>query len=121
MQPKSPKLLEDIRDAAVFILQVTRGKGLHDYQGDRLLRQAVERNFEIIGEAVSRLVREDPSIAGCIGDYRQIIAFRNVLIHGYDLVDPAKVWQVITHDLPRLEQQVSQLQTEHRSQQGESP
>ena|SRR5437899_11866656 len=109
MQPKTPKLLDDVRDAAAFIRQVTDGKTLGVYGADRLLRQAVERNFEIIGEAISRLARVDPDIAARIGDHPQIIAFRNVLIHGYDLIDHAQVWQVITHDLPRLEQQVSEL------------
>ena len=51
MSPKTPKLLEDIRDAAAFIRETVRGRGLDDYQRDRLLRQAIERNFEIIGEA----------------------------------------------------------------------
>jgi uncharacterized protein with HEPN domain len=55
MQPKTPKHLEDIHDAAAFILEVTAGKTLEAYRADRLLRQAVERNFEIIGEAVNRL------------------------------------------------------------------
>jgi uncharacterized protein with HEPN domain len=91
MQPKTPKLLEDVRDAAAFVLDVVRGKALADYQNDRLLRQAIERNFEIIGEAIKRLVQDDPSTAARVGDYRQIIAFRNVLIHGYDLVDRAGV------------------------------
>jgi uncharacterized protein with HEPN domain len=109
MQPKTPKLLDDVRDAAAFIRQVTDGKTLGAYGTDRLLRQAVERNFEIIGEAISRLARVDPDIAARIGDHPQIIAFRNVLIHGYDLIDHAQVWHVITHDLPRLEQQVSEL------------
>lgn len=52
MQPKAPKLLEDVRDAAAFIGEAVRGKGLADYERDRLLRQAIERNFEIIGEAL---------------------------------------------------------------------
>jgi uncharacterized protein with HEPN domain len=47
MHPQSPKLLEDIRDAAAFIGEVTKGKSLTDYSADRLLRQAIERNFEI--------------------------------------------------------------------------
>jgi uncharacterized protein with HEPN domain len=109
MQPKTPKLLDDIRDAAVFIRQVTDGKTLDVYRADRVLRQAVERNFEILGEAMGRLARMDPETAARIGDHPQIIAFRNVLIHGYDLVDDAQVWGVISHDLPRLEQQVIQL------------
>ena len=109
MQPKTPKLLDDIRDAAVFIRQVTGGKTLDAYRADRLLRQAVERNFEIIGEAVSRLARADAATAARIGDHPQIIAFRNVLIHGYDLIDDAQVWQVITRDIPRLAEQANEL------------
>jgi uncharacterized protein with HEPN domain len=50
--------------------------------------------------------------AARIGDHPQIIAFRNVLIHGYDLVDDTQVWGVITQDLPTLEQQVLQLLNE---------
>lgn len=57
MQPKSAKYLEDIRDAAAFIQEVAHGRTLDDYRTDRLLRQGVERNFEIIGEALNRLVR----------------------------------------------------------------
>ena len=112
MEPKTPKLLDDIRDAAAFIRQLTQGKTLAAYGADRMLRQAVERNFEILGEAVGRLARTDPQTAARIGDHPQIIAFRNVLIHGYDLVDDTQVWEVISHDLPRLEQQVLQILSE---------
>jgi uncharacterized protein with HEPN domain len=52
MHARSPKLLEDIRDAAAFIGEVTQGRTLAQYSAERLLRQGVERNFEIIGEAV---------------------------------------------------------------------
>ena len=54
MHPRSPKLLEDVRDAAAFIREVTTGVSLAQYSANRLLRHAVERNFEIIGEAVKR-------------------------------------------------------------------
>jgi uncharacterized protein with HEPN domain len=104
MQPKTPKLLEDVRDAVEFILHVTRGKTLDDYCSDRLLRQAVERNFEIIGEAVGRIARDDAVTVAKLTSYRQIVAFRNLLIHGYDLIDDAKVWTVIESDLPVLNQ-----------------
>jgi uncharacterized protein with HEPN domain len=109
MERKSPKLLEDIRDAAAFVRQATHGKTLDDYRGDRLLRQAVERNFEIIGEAVGRLAQVDPGVAAKIGQYAEIISFRNLLIHGYDLVDDAQVWDVIRQDLPTLEAEVIAL------------
>ena len=109
MQPQSPKLLEDIRDAAAFIREVTKGKGLAHYSADRLLRQAIERNFEIIGEAIKRLVQHDVESAARIDDYRQIIAFRNVLIHGYDLVDHALVWSTIESRIPTLLRDVETL------------
>ena len=109
MQPKSPKLLEDIRHAAVLIMEVTHGKSLGEYASDKLLRPAVERQFEIIGEALNRLARHDRATASRIGDYQQIIAFRNVLIHGYDLVDDTLVWRTIENQVPRLHIQVLEL------------
>jgi uncharacterized protein with HEPN domain len=102
MHPRSPKLLEDIREAAAFIREVAKDKSLVDYGTDRLLRQAIERNFEIIGEAIGRLAQNDAETAARINDYRQIIAFRNVLIHGYDLVDHALVWSAIESQIPIL-------------------
>ncbi len=109
MHPRSPKLLEDIRDAAAFIGEVTAGRQLAQYSADRLLRQAVERNFEIIGEAIKRLAHHDPTTADRIGSYVQIIAFRNVLIHGYDLVDHALVWNAVERQLPVLQRDVELL------------
>ncbi len=102
MHPRAPKLLEDIRSAAVFVKTATQGVTLEQFKQDRLLRQAVERNFEIIGEAVRRLEKDDPDTASRIADYRRIIAFRNVLIHGYDVIDPAIVWSATADDLAPL-------------------
>jgi uncharacterized protein with HEPN domain len=112
MERKSPKLLEDIRDATAFIRQATENRTLDDYRRDRLLRQAIERNFEIIGEAVGRLAKVDPATAARIGQYPEIIAFRNLLIHGYDLVDDAQVWNVIRLNLPTLEAEATALLAE---------
>lgn len=109
MQPKTPKLLEDIRDAASFISEAVRDKTIDDYHGDRILRQAIERNFEIIGEAMKRLGQHDPDSVVRIGDYRQIIAFRNILIHGYDLVDHRLVWSTIEQQVPALLRDVAAL------------
>lgn len=109
MQPESPKLLEDIRTAAAFVLDKTRGKSLADYASDDVLRPAVERHFEIIGEALNRLTRRDPDTARQITDAPQIIAFRNVLIHGYDAIDHTRVWDAVQHSLPTLHDQVTSL------------
>lgn len=109
MKPRSAKLLEDIRDAAGFIRDCVRGKTLAEYRAERMLRQAVERNFEIVGEALKRLTEHDPETGARIGDYRQIIGFRNVLIHGYDLVDHALVWSTIETRVPVLLKDVELL------------
>ena len=109
MQPKAPKLLEDIRDAAAFIGDAVRGKGLADYEHDRLLRQAIERNFEIIGEAMNRLVQHDQATAMRITKHRRIIDFRNLLIHGYDLIDHRLVWSTIDEEVPVLLAEVEAL------------
>lgn len=109
MQPKTPKLLEDIRDAAAFIREAVAGKTLADYQRDRLLRQAIERNFEIIGEAMNQLAQSDAPVADRISKSRRIIDFRNVLIHGHDLIDHRIVWSTIEEELPLLLAEVGRL------------
>jgi len=109
MHSRSPKLLEDIREAAAFVREVAKGKSLADYGADRLLRQAIERSFEIIGEAIKRLAKHDAETTARIDNYRQIISFRNVLIHGYDLVDHALVWSTIEIETPSLLRDVEAL------------
>jgi uncharacterized protein with HEPN domain len=112
MQPKSPKLLEDVRDATEFILEVTRAQSLESYLESRLLRQAVERNFEIIGEALHRLSRTDPDVSAQVGEVPRIVAFRNMLIHGYDVLDHEVVWEVVKNDVPNLLKQIKALLAE---------
>ena len=102
MHAKTPKLLEDIRDAAQFIVDLSRGRSLEDYTRDRMLRQTIERNFEIIGEAMNRITKLDPQVAASIGDHSRIIAFRNALAHGYDLIEDDRVWSVVRNGLPML-------------------
>jgi len=102
MHPKSPKLLEDIRAAAEYVLEATREETLEAYERNRTLRFAVERNFEIIGEALNRLRKIDEATTDRIPDWAQVVAFRNLLIHGYDVIDHSRVWTVIVNDLPRL-------------------
>jgi len=94
--------LEDARQSVLFILGATEGKSIDDYRSQPMLKAAVERHFEIIGEAVRRLSKHDPEVTSVIKDYQQIIAFRNVLIHGYDLINDEQVWRVIRENLPTL-------------------
>ncbi len=105
MQPKAPKLLEDIHAASRYILDKTRD----NYLQDDLLRPAVERHFEIIGEAMNRLARHDPTLLSTIPDHARIIAFRNVLVHGYDAINHHRVWDAIRNNLPTLSKHVHEL------------
>jgi uncharacterized protein with HEPN domain len=109
MQLEIKKLIEDVRQACEEIFAFTEGKTFKDYQQDRLLRSGVERQFEIIGEALNRLVKTAPTVADQISHYRRIISFRNILIHGYDLVEDAVVWDFVVKDLPLLHNQAVKL------------
>ena len=74
-----------------------------------MLRAAVERNFEIIGEALSQAQRFFPKIVGQITNEQEIISFRNRLIHGYATVKNALVWDIVQANLPRFRQEVVEL------------
>ncbi len=88
---------------------MTSTKQLVDYQDDVLLRSAVERQFEIIGEAFNRLKKVDLGILARISDYRRIIGFRNVLAHGYDIIFDEIVWDIVETRLPGLRQEISDI------------
>lgn len=75
-----------------------------------MLRRAVERELEIIGEAVNHLLDLDKSIA--IDNARRIVDLRNFVIHGYDKVDNVIIWGVISKDLPKLKKQVDELMSQ---------
>lgn len=80
-----------------------------EYSADRFFRRAVEREFEIIGEALHRLDRFDPETGALITELRRIVDFRNRIIHGYDTIDDIVVWGVIEKFLPMLDREISGL------------
>lgn len=109
MRLEAKKHLEDIRQAAEFLAQFVQGKTFSDYVKDPMLRSAVQRQFEIIGEALNRLFKTDYDVASEITDANKIIAFRNILIHAYDVVDERVVWDIIETKLTLLLQEVGRL------------
>jgi uncharacterized protein with HEPN domain len=109
MTVATKKLLLDVREAGESILQHTSEKTLSEYSADRFFRRAVEREFEIIGEALRRIELRDPSVAARISELRRIIDFRNRIIHGYDTVDDAVVWGITEKHLPFLIKEVTDL------------
>jgi uncharacterized protein with HEPN domain len=104
--------LWDVRQAAQRIETFAQGRSLNDYLADPMLRSAVERQFEIIGEALNQLSRASPHIAARIPDLSRAIAMRNVLIHGYAQVDNEAVWRTLRDKLPDLRTCVEQLLAE---------
>ncbi len=109
MHADASKLLWDAQQAAERIVRFTADKEFADYEVDEFLRSAVERQFEIIGEALNQLARVDPSVADVIPDLARIVAFRNVLIHGYATVDNRLVWGVIETSLDPLRNALASL------------
>ncbi|HEX5165898.1 MAG TPA: HepT-like ribonuclease domain-containing protein [Thermomicrobiales bacterium] len=112
MQPRSLKSVEDIANACSNIVEWTVGGSLAQHESDSKLRAAVERTFEIIGEALLRLERNDPTLVARITDYRRVIGFRNRLAHGYDDIDDSQVWDIIQTSLPVLRQDIDTILAE---------
>lgn len=109
MRREAQKYLFDIRRAAGDLVNFTTGKMREHYLADPVLRAAVERKFEILGEAAGQLAKLDATLAEQIPDYRRLVAFRNVLIHGYADVDDELVWDLLQTRLPDLVQAVEKL------------
>jgi uncharacterized protein with HEPN domain len=102
MQHDPAKLREDILRAIQEIEDFCRDKTLHDFQDDRGLQLIVERELEIIGEALSRLRRDHPDLADQIHDADKIIGMRNVLAHGYDILEHEILWDVVENKIAAL-------------------
>ena len=109
MRLEAKKYLLDIQVAAERLERFCRGKTFEQYLADELLRSAVERQFSIIGEALSRLDKDSPDVAAVIPDRGRIIAFRNILIHAYATIDDRIVWGVIENHLASLRKAVAEL------------
>jgi uncharacterized protein with HEPN domain len=86
-----------------------KAKTFGDFQGDRALQLIVEREFEIIGEALTRLRRDHPTFAGRIKDVDKIIGLRNVLAHGYDVLEYEILWDVVENKIALLKRDILNL------------
>jgi uncharacterized protein with HEPN domain len=96
----------DILDAASTIREHVGKMSFAEFERSVLVQDAVERRFAIIGEALNRAVQLDGSLAERISDVRQIVAFRNRLIHVYSDIDPQIVWDALHDHLPALARDV---------------
>lgn len=106
------KYLYDMLSSCRFLIEFTSGKTIDDYINDRAFRSALERELQIIGEAMMQLENVAPEFTEKIPEYRNIIGFRHVLVHGYDSLNPATVWNIVESKLKRLEEKLQQLLSE---------
>ena len=82
-------------------------KNFFEYQKDKKTKRAVERSIEIIGEAVNRILKENPDIS--IENARNIVGTRNRIIHRYDSISDTLIWSIITIHLPKLKEEVMRM------------
>ena len=103
------KICFDILKAITELQDFTNDKKIADYHNSRMLQMAVERGFEIIGEALRRMRDEFPNEFFSISDGRKIIDFRNILTHGYDAISDEIVWNAIENNLSILKTEVESI------------
>ena len=109
MTSTTQKRLLDVALACRAIRALTAGMDFAAYERSHLVRSGVERQFEIIGEALGRAAAADPKLTERLPDVASIVALRNRIIHGYDSVDDAIVWDIVQSKLPGLEARVEAL------------
>lgn len=102
MQRDPRAFLWDVRESALAIQSFMSGMDAAAYADNAMAQAAVERKFEVIGEALNQLSKHDAAIAARITDLPQIVAFRNQLIHGYATVKVGTVWNIAQNALPTL-------------------
>lgn len=93
----------------IFIFLGDR-RNFSEYQSDLKTKKAVERNLEIIGEAVNRILKEDSDFL--LDQAKNIVGTRNRIIHSYDNISDEVLWTIVVRDLPKLKVQVEQLLSE---------
>jgi uncharacterized protein with HEPN domain len=106
MRPETKKYLYDVLKACEAILAFTKGRSLDEYEGDLMLRSAVERQLMIVGEALNQARHLDGEVDERVEDVRDIISLRNVIVHGYAVVENATIWGILKADVPELYEQV---------------
>jgi uncharacterized protein with HEPN domain len=103
MPQRDPRaFLWDVTEAVHAIEGFIAGLDAQSYAKSAMVNAAVERKFEIIGEALNQLSKLDPALAARIPELSKIVAFRNQLIHGYAAVDDQVVWNITQNSLPHL-------------------
>ena len=102
------KWLLDVKEA-IETIEIFLGdeRNFYNYQSNLMLKRAVEREFEIIGEAINRILKEDENFV--ISNARRIVNLRNHIIHAYDNVSDEMIWSIIVREVPNLKIEINNL------------
>ncbi len=115
MDEKILKWLYDVKWAINEInTYFNKDISFEEYSSNTMLKRAVERDFEIIGEAINRILKKDSSFEDKISESRNIIGLRNLIIHAYDSISDESIWSIIIQHLPQLEKEVNILVNENK-------
>ena len=79
-----------------------------------MLKRAIERDLEIIGEAVNRIIKRDSSFIEKIANAKAIIGLRNQVIHAYDNISDENIWSILINHLPKLKLDIDKLITKNK-------
>ncbi len=109
MQPEVRKRIQDALSACALIQEFTAGVNFEGFSKSALVKSAVERQFEIIGEALNKASALDASLAYRVPEIPRIVELRNRLIHGYDAVDDQLVWDVVRAKIKPLQTELETL------------
>jgi uncharacterized protein with HEPN domain len=101
--------LLDVLQSCRAICQYTAGLDFAAYQGNSMVRDAVERRLGIIGEALNHAITSDQGLGDHIPELREIVGLRNRVIHGYNEVDDRIIWDIVQNELPVLEARITEL------------
>ena len=109
MQPKILKFLLDIQSVIQEIetVKTKTNNNFIAFQSDIILQRAVERELEIIGEAIRKIIEIDPTIN--ITSSKNIIGLRNIISHAYDSVEPEMIWGIIQNNIPVLSEEINKI------------
>ena len=102
MRHEAAAYFGDADQAAGLAQEFVQGRMREDMATDALLRSGVERQLQIVGEALSQLARLDGDLASRIPDLSDIVGLRNILVHGYAKVNLDRLWRVLHEDVPSL-------------------
>ena len=109
MQPKILKYILDIQSVIEEIETIKKltGNNFNSFNDQIILQRAIERDLEIIGEAIRKIIEIEPNIS--ISSAKNIIGLRNIISHAYDSVEPELLWGIIQHNIPQLSIEINQI------------